>query len=277
MKKVIALLLAAVLALGCLAACGGNGQNRLEQVKSAGKLVMATSPDFAPLEFQDLSSGEAKIVGCDIELAKYIADKLGVELEIKSMDFDAVKTAVTTGSVDLALCGMAYSEERAQSMELSIPFGMDEENDEGHGMLIKEEDYDKYKTAEDFAGLTVAAQNGSLQQSLATSQLPEDVTIKPIGNLGEAVMMLKTGKVDAIAVDASNGKLYAGSNPGLIVSEFRFEYEGVGTVAAAKKGETEFMEAVNEAIQEVNEQGLYLQWKEEATELAESLGIEVAE
>lgn len=276
MKKIVTLLLAVCLMLTCLTACGGSSsQNRLEKIQSAGKIVMATSPDFAPSEFQDLSSGEAEIVGCDIELGKYIAEKLGVELEIKSMDFDAVKTAVTTGTVDMAISGLASTPERAEAMELSIDYGADDPESLGHGIIIREEDADKYKTAEDFAGCTIAAQSGSLQQELATAQLPDDITLKPIGNLGEAVMMLSTGKIDAIASDYSSGTLYCESNEGLCMSEFHFVDDDNATVVAVPKGETELIEAINEIIEEVNEKGLYWQWKEEATELAHSLGIEV--
>lgn len=275
MKKIVALLIAVCLLLASLTACGGSGKNRLEKIQSAGKIVMATSPDFAPSEFQDLSSGEAEVVGCDIELGKYIAEKLGVELEIKSMDFDAVKTAVTTGNVDMAISGLAATPERAEAMELSIDYAADDPENLGHGIIIREEDADKYKTAEDFAGCTIAAQSGSLQQELATAQLPEDITLKPIGNLGEAVMMLSTGKIDAIASDYSSGTLYCESNEGLMMSEFKFVDDNNATVVAVPKGETELIEAINEIIKEVNEQGLYWQWKAEATELAQSLGIEV--
>ena len=69
--------------------------------------MLATSPDFAPLEFEDLSSGEAQYVGSDIELAKYIAEKLGVELEISAMDFSAVQAAIPSGQADIAISGFA--------------------------------------------------------------------------------------------------------------------------------------------------------------------------
>ena len=89
MKKLFCAALAAAMLMATMSGCGSS-QNRLEKILESGKLVLATSPDFAPLEFEDLSSGEAQYVGSDIELAKYIAEKLGVELEISAMDFSAV-------------------------------------------------------------------------------------------------------------------------------------------------------------------------------------------
>ena len=253
----------------------GSSQNRLEKIKESGKLVLATSPDFAPLEFEDLSSGEAQYVGSDIELAKYIAEKLGVELEISAMDFSAVQAAIPSGQADIAISGFARTEERAQNMELSTPFNITE--DGGQTVLVAKGQGANYTAAEDFSGLQIGAQNGSLQYNLVSSQLPEDVEIVPVGSLNDGVLMLETGKIDALASDLSNAELLLESHDGIETTDFMFEYSSEGNVAAVKKGETELIEAVNEIIEEVNELGLYEQWKDEATELAKSLGLEVNE
>ena len=114
MKKLFCAALGAAMLMAAMSGCGSS-QNRLEKIKESGKLVLATSPDFAPLEFEDLSSGEAQYVGSDIELAKYIAEKLGVELEISAMDFSAVQAAIPSGQADIAISGFARTEERAQN------------------------------------------------------------------------------------------------------------------------------------------------------------------
>ena len=132
MKKVISALLCAALAAATMTGCGSS-QSRLDKIKESGKLVLATSPDFAPLEFENISSGETEYVGCDIELAKYIAEKLGVELEIQAMDFSAVQAAITSGQADIAIAGFAKTPEREESMGLTTPFGMDDE-DNGQGL-----------------------------------------------------------------------------------------------------------------------------------------------
>ena len=238
MKKLFCAALAAAMLMATMSGCGSS-QNRLEKILESGKLVLATSPDFAPLEFEDLSSGEAQYVGSDIELAKYIAEKLGVELEISAMDFSAVQAAIPSGQADIAISGFARTEERAQNMELSTPFNITEDG-----------------------GQTV---------------LPDDVEIVPVGSLNDGVLMLETGKIDALASDLSNAELLLESHDGIETTDFMFEYSSEGNVAAVKKGETELIEAVNEIIDEVNELGLYEQWKDEATELAKSLGLEVNE
>ncbi len=274
MKKLFCAALAAAMLMATMSGCGSS-QNRLEKIKESGKLVLATSPDFAPLEFEDLSSGEAQYVGSDIELAKYIAEKLGVELEISAMDFSAVQAAIPSGQADIAISGFARTEERAQNMELSTPFNITE--DGGQTVLVAKGQGANYTAAEDFSGLQIGAQNGSLQYNLVSSQLPEDVEIVPVGSLNDGVLMLETGKIDALASDLSNAELLLESHDGIETTDFMFEYSSEGNVAAVKKGETELIEAVNEIIEEVNELGLYDQWKDEATELAKSLGLEVNE
>lgn len=273
-KKLFCAALAAAMLMATMSGCGSS-QNRLEKILESGKLVLATSPDFAPLEFEDLSSGEAQYVGSDIELAKYIAEKLGVELEISAMDFSAVQAAIPSGQADIAISGFARTEERAQNLELSTPFNITE--DGGQTVLVAKGQGANYTAAEDFSGLQIGAQNGSLQYNLVSSQLPEDVEIVPVGSLNDGVLMLETGKIDALASDLSNAELLLESHDGIETTDFMFEYSSEGNVAAVKKGETELIEAVNEIIEEVNELGLYDQWKEEATELAKSLGLEVNE
>lgn len=274
MKKLFCAALGAAMLMATMSGCGSS-QNRLEKILESGKLVLATSPDFAPLEFEDLSSGEAQYVGSDIELAKYIAEKLGVELEISAMDFSAVQAAIPSGQADIAISGFARTEERAQNMELSTSFNITE--DGGQTVLVAKGQGANYTAAEDFSGLQIGAQNGSLQYNLVSEQLPDDVEIVPVGSLNDGVLMLETGKIDALASDLSNAELLLESHDGIETTDFMFEYSSEGNVAAVKKGETELIEAVNEIIEEVNELGLYDQWKEEATELAKSLGLEVNE
>ncbi len=272
MKKLIALLLTLTFILSLSGAA--LAENKLEKILSVGEITFATSPDFAPCEFiNPNATGDDQYVGADVELAKYIAESLGVKLVIMPMEFSALQAAITQGKVDMAISGFAYTEERAENMQLSAFFNYTE--DEGQGLLVLKDKAAEYATAESFAGKTIAAQNASLQYNLVTSQLPSDVTVKMISNLNDAIMMLITGKVDAVAVDSSNGALFANNYDSIAMADFHFEYSSEGNVLAVTKGETELIEAINKIIAEVNEKGLYQQWKDEATELAKSLGIDV--
>ena len=282
MKKLIVSILALCMMMTALTACGSSGKaegssaeapasysNMLEEVKGTGKIVMAVSPDFAPYEFVDLTKeGPDSYVGADIELGKYIAEKLGVELEIKTMDFEAIQAAVSSKSVNMAISALAYSDERAESMGLSVEYklGMDEDR----GVLVPVDKVDEYATAEDFSGKTIAVQNGTLQYDLVTSQLPSDVNIKLIGSMKDGVLMLTGGKVDGVAASST----YAQNYPEIALSKFLFDYTTKGNVVAVPKGEDALLEEINSIIEELNQTNTYGQWVEDATALAESLGIE---
>ncbi len=245
---------------------------RLAKVLKAGKFVIGTSPDFAPMEFKDVSSGKTEFVGSDIELAKYIADKLGVELEIKAMEFSAIQQAVASGTIDAGISGFAYTEERAENYGTSVLYNV-QPDDKGHTCLVLKENASAYKTAEDFAGKKILAQNASLQQNLVSAQLPSDIAFQPVTAVTDGVMMLITGKADALAVSWDNGEMLMKSYPEIAMTEFKFDHEDDGNIVLMGKEETELIEAVNEIIEEVNESGIYAQWTDEAQALAEKLGI----
>lgn len=276
MKKMFALMMVLVSLLCCASGAFADEQNRLEKILAAGEIVFATSPDFAPIEFiNPNATGDDQYVGADVDLAKYIASKLGVKLVIKPMDFGALQAAVNQGAVDMVISGFAYTEERAENMLLST-FYNKTDDDDGQGLLVAKGTGANYNKPEDFAGCKIATQNASLQYNLATTYLPSDIEIKLISNLNDAVMMLITGRVDAIGVDANNGALFASNYPDKIeMSNFYYDFSSEGNVLAVPLGETELIEAINAILEEVNELGLYQQWEEAATELALSLGIEV--
>ena len=255
-----------------LSSITGDG-DRLDKILQAGVITCATSPDFAPNEFIDISSGETKYVGCDMELAQYIADSLGVKLEIVPMKFDAIKAAVTTGQVDMAISGLAYTEERAKNMQLSELFG-NTDADEGQGIVVLKENADKLKTADDFTGKTILAQNGSVQLDLTTTQLPK-ANCTPIADVNNGAMEVITGQADGLTLDLAVAKVLITAHKELAISDFKFEYESKGNVIGCTKGETKLVNALNMVVKEVNEKGLYKQWKDKAVELAKSLGVEV--
>ena len=255
-----------------LSSITGEG-DKLDKILAAGVITCATSPDFAPNEFIDISSGETKYVGCDMELARYIADSLGVKLEIVPMKFDAIKAAVTTGQVDMAIAGLAYTEDRAKNMQLSDLFG-NTDADEGQGIIVLKENADKLKTADDFTGKTVLAQNGSVQLDLTTKQLPK-ATCTPITDVNNGAMEVMTGQANGITLDLAVAKVMINTHKELAISDFQFEYESKGNVIGCTKGETKLVNAINLVVKDVNDKGLYKQWKDKAVELAKSLGVEV--
>ncbi len=278
MKKLITLLLTFTM-LFTLTACGGEKTeyaNRLEEIKARGVLTVATEPYFAPNEFIDPSKeGDAKYVGADIELAQYIADKLGVELQIVPLEFTAVLSSVAEGKYDLAISALAYKPDRAESMNLSKGYYFDEDT-EGYGMLCRTEDVDKYPTAESMKDAVIVVQAGSLQQDYVMEQVPECKEIKYVSSMTDAFLMVQENKADLAACFIGNGRLYSEANPEVnIVNGFKFEEnkEWGGTRIGMMKGEDELTAAINEIIDEIIESGVYAQWYEEYKVYAESLGL----
>lgn len=283
MKKLLTAAITCLLTI-TLAACSSNGdgqssapQNKIEEIQQKGKLVMAVSPDFPPFEFIDTTkTGQEQYMGADIELGKYIAEKLGVEFEIKAMDFTAVLSSVSLGNADVAISGFGWREDREESFELS--HGYNKEGEAScHGFLIKKADASKYTTLEDLANATIAAQVSSLQEGYTKEQLP-NAALQEVTTLDIGVMSLETGKVDALACTCELAKGYASANENLVKADAEFDiaYDSIhdGNVVAVQKGQTELIDFINEIIDEVNEKGLYDQWNTEAKATAKELGIE---
>lgn len=272
MKKFLSAFLVLLLAV-CPVLSGAENQqptNRLEKVLSEGKLVMGTAPGYPPYEFMDLSkTGQDALAGCDIELGKYIAEKLGVELVIETMDFSTLLAAIERGTVDIVIAGMVPKEERKEIMEFSSVF-----NTDGYQcVVIRASDAEIYKTFADFEGQVVLAQNGTLQQNLVSEQIPL-TTMELVTTVGDGVMMVKTGKAAGIAMASVVAELYLKSYPDLAICGEEFDYESLGTVAGIVKGELELLAAVDAIIQEAESAGLYAKWREEALELAASQMVE---
>lgn len=233
---------------------GADG--KLLDIINKGELVIATSPDYPPSEFVDMNTGE--IMGSDIMLAKYIANSLGVNLKIEAMDFSAVLTSIETGKCDLAISGLGYKADRAEIFELSHGY-QSSSAAAHHTILVKSEDVDKYNSLADFKGKTIDAQANSLQQMYCEDQLP-DATLQLVSTLDMAILDLQSGKIDAIALDATSAKNYAETSNGMFVSLYNaknIEFdlsayaEEAGNVVVAKKGETALVEAVNAVIDDV--------------------------
>ncbi len=247
--------------------------NRLEKILADGKFTIGTSPDFAPMEFKDVTkTGDEQYVGSDMEFARYIADALGVELEIKAMEFSAIQQAVQSGVIDAGISGFAYTEERAASFGVSDMYNM--EPDEGHTLIVKAGEGANYNSAESFAGKKILAQNASLQQSLVMEQLPTDIEFQPITTVTDGVLMIINDKADALAVSWDNGEMLTSSYSEIEIVDWKFDHEDEGNIILMDKEEEELIAKINEIVAEVNESGIYSQWSDEATELAKSLGLE---
>ena len=272
-KKSLVLLLAlAMIFTLVLSACGGGGGEaapeeasgdsaaaaydkileglNAEAVDTDEEIVVAMSPDFAPMEFVDLSrSGDDQYVGYDVLLAKYIANHLGKKLVIKPMSFDAVMTAVQTGNADMGISGFSWTAERAENYFITDWYEAGE-NETEQIVITTAENEGKLTDAASFEGLKVGAQGGSLQELLVKEQLPgaECVLMTDLNDLATALL---TGKIDALAVAQGNGESFISANDGkLAESGFQFEIDEKykNNVVLINKDNAELGEQVNAII-----------------------------
>ena len=276
MKKIFAMVLALAMILSC-AACGGSSKAKgdlLEEIKAQGYIELCTEPYFAPFEFVDPSkTGDDQYVGVDIEIAKYIAEKIGVELRIVPLDFTAVLAGIAYGKYDMAISAIAYSPSRAEAMRLSNVY---KPNSGGYGFLTRAEDVDKYNSVEDLKDAVVITQSGSVQEALYNQNVKACKEFKLVANMTDGYLAVAEGKADVCICSTDSAQLYADANGGLAVPDFRFEVDPNmnGTVVAMPlKGSDSLLEVVNEAIAELNAQGKIDQWNDEYTAYAAQLGI----
>ena len=250
MKKILAL----ALALLMVSVCSMAMADRLADIQAAGKITVATSPDWPPYEYID---DEGEIVGTDILMAQWMAEQLGVELEIQPMAFDACLAAVGQGDVDVMIAGLTYDAERLSRMELTGVYW----NEGDQGLLVKKGTGAAYNSAEAFDGKVVAAQNGTNQQIMVEEQLT-GATLELITKIPDGVNMVKNGRVDALAVPKTVYDSVLAENDDLEVAEFAFDFEG-GNYIASVKGEDALTAKIQELIDQINAEGLYQQWVDE--------------
>lgn len=280
LKKIIVSALCAAMVLS-LAGCGNGGsgsgsgsgsankeKNALERVQEAGVLKVAVSPDFAPYEFEDpTKSGQDTYVGADIEMIKYIAEKMGVDMEITAMDFDTCLAGVTQSKVDCSINAYYPSEERKKSVDFTDAYFDDSEQ----VVVVNKEDVDKYKKAESFKGETITAQNASAQATIVDQYLA-DSKKQLISKVTDGIQMVKSKKAVGVVLQKVVAESIVASDDSLAIAEPVFIYDEAELVVAVAKGETELKEKMNEIIKEINEQNLYDGWLVEAQELTASIG-----
>ena len=284
MRRMITLTLCAVMVLGLLSGCGGQkageGKNRLEEILERGYITVATEPYFAPEEFIDpTKEGDDRIVGADIELAKYIAAELGVDCQIIPLDFSTVLSSVTEGKYDLAISALAFTPDRAENMNLSDSYYVGAEDDDNtYGFAMAAGLEGSVKGLEDLADKTVALQQGSLQQFLWEQSGAVCRELKYVSSTNDAFLMVSSGKADAVITATAFARLYLDANrdSGIVMCEdFRFDVEDkyVGMVMGMKKGEDALLARINEIIAEVAASGVYAEWVSQYKEYASGLGL----
>ncbi len=271
MKKNLGLLLVLIMVFSVvLTGCGGNdadvqGQNgeekgSVQEIIDKGQIVLGTSADYPPFEFHALIDGEDKVVGFDIEIAKYIADDLGVELVIQEMDFDKLLGGLATGMLDMVIAGMNPDPDREANFS-DIYY-------EAQLSVLVAKDNTEISTIEDLDGKSIGVQVGTVQEEIARNTI-KDADVLALGTNPDLVMNLKTNKIDCIILETPVAESFAKVNEDIkVVENLLIDNESGGVAIAVKQGDDELTEKLNEILDDINSQNLIEKWFIEADELA---------
>lgn len=242
LKKIAVIILSAALVVA-LAACGSSkDSNSNKSSCKAGTLTMGTNASFPPYEYVD---DNGKIVGIDAEIAQAIADKLGMKLEIKDMEFESLVPAVKAKSIDLALAGMTVTDERKQSVNFSDSYST------GVQVVIVKEN-SEIKTVDDLKGKKIGVQAGTTSDTYCSEDFGEE-NVKQFSNGSLAVAALANGQVDCVVIDNEPAKNYVAANSGLKILDT--EYVTEDYAIAISKDNDELLKKVNNALKELKEDG----------------------
>ena len=241
-----------------LTACGGASSSVASSVASsaaasssasgslatvvAGKLTMATNATFPPYE---MTTDAGTIEGIDVDTAQAIAEKLGLELQIDDMDFDAALLSVQQGKADIAMAGITVTDERMAVMSFSDSYAT------GIQSVIVPEGSD-IASVDDLAGKKIGTQRGTTGYLYCSDDFGEDAVVAYDSGL-TAVQALNNGQVDAVVIDNEPAKAYVESNPGLKILDTSYAEEDYAI--GMNKSNTALLEAVNAALEELKADG----------------------
>ena len=237
MKKLIALILSALLLLSMAACSGGSDGMTIEK----GKLIMSTNAELPPYE---MTTDDGGFAGIDIEIAQAIAKKLGLELVIDDMDFNAALLAVQQGKSDMVMAGVTVDPDRQKVMDFSNSYAT------GVQVIIVKEDSNV--TADTLGDFMIGTQKGTTSDIYCSDDFGAEHVTTYDSSI-TAVQALINGQVDCVVVDYAPAQELEKAIPGLRILET--EYITENYAIGFNKGNTQLQEAVNKALAELTADG----------------------
>ena len=242
MKKLIIGLAGAAL----LAGCGGSGSNTLKMITEA------TFPPYEFLRGQD-------VVGIDVEICRAVAEHMGKEFLVETVDFDSVIPAVVSGKADLAAAGITITEDRKKNVDFSIPYVKT-------GIVVISKKSNPFTGVEQLKGRKIGVQSGTTSENYVVNDLKQEP--ERLRSPAEAVAGLKAGRCDFVIADIDPAKNCVKGEPDLQLSGFITSEE---YAVAIRKGQPELLAAINATITELRANGKLAKWIEQYTDEADKL------
>lgn len=265
-RKMVVGIMTGVMLFGCLT-LGGCGkkeeQSVYEKIQKDGKLVVGMNAEFAPFEFHMNVDGEDQVVGLDISLAEQIAKDLGVELEIKEMEFDPLIQNLKAGQVDVVISALVPSEERKQQVDFSDVYFSD-----SNVALINANKASEYKSIDDLKDARICYQLGSYQEDVTKQVFGED-NLTVLDSTNTILLALKADQIDAFITSKTVAEqAMAADKDYSYVESDTLRTEEDGCAVAIPKGEEELQKAINDTIKRLTDSGEMDQYVKDACELA---------
>lgn len=207
---------------------------------TGGKIVMVTNAEFPPYEYHENDT----IVGIDADIARAVAEQMGVELEIQDMAFDSLIPAIQSGKADFAAAGMTVDEDRLKNVDFTDTYAQ-----AAQVIIVKKDS--PIASPDELTGKKIGVQTGTTGDIYASDI--ENAEVQRFNKGMEAVMALNQGKIDAVIIDREPAKVFVKENEGLKILDEAFTEEEYAI--AVKKGNTELLEKMNAAIKELKESG----------------------
>lgn len=228
--------------------------DKIKEIQERGVLIVGCDASYAPYSFVDVTTGNQDPVGIDIEIAKILAEKLGVELKLEPMVFNAVLSALATDKLDVVIDGVTPSDEQRETVDFSKEYMTCEE-----GIVIKTENADKFKTCEDFEGYTVAANIGSSEERFVQECLT-GATLLSLDKIPNSMLELQADNVVGVCMEKTVGQQYVDAYDNLTWSEASDDSYNSIKAIAVNKGNDDLLQLVNEVIDECVSSGKIDEW-----------------
>lgn len=237
-----------------------GGDTLLAEIQERGVLRMGTASGYSPYEFTVLRDGQNEVVGIDVFLGEYIADQLGVELEVVDMEFGSLVASLETGGIDMIIAGMGATEERDQSIDFSNAYELS-----GQSIVIREGEEDEIVDYTSFENgeHTIAVSEATLQEGYVRDFF-ENPDLLIMRKSGDAIAALTSGQADGVLLDDAVAGANAAENEGLTVIDSNLDgmVEDQGKSIGIPENQPSLQTAINDILEDVNDQGLIETWTE---------------
>ncbi|MCX6579077.1 MAG: transporter substrate-binding domain-containing protein [Candidatus Aminicenantes bacterium] len=235
-----------ILSQSTLPAAAEEAGSKIQQIKKGGKLVVGTSADYPPYEFHLLNEQEGELVGIDIDIARVIAQELGVKLEIKDIIFSRLLDALEAGKIDIAIAGLHPTETRKKKANFSDIYYQAIQ-----AIVIRTENTDKIKTIEDLRGKNIGVQKETIQEDMARNHI-EGATFVVRETIEELIINLQKGLVDALILEKPVAESYVQRNKDFVIVTSKEFLDKMGSAIAVRKSDSDLLTEINRILKKMN-------------------------